>query len=144
MTTYQLSCTVGTTDPSAKLGFELWIDDQQLYAVDQVTTTTPISFDFEEDEAEHELRFILKNKTSADTRIDDAGNILSDARLTVSDIMFDEIALGQIFIDNAEYTHDFNGTQDKSVNKFYGEIGCNGVVSLKFSTPVYLWLLEHM
>jgi len=44
----------------------------------------------------------------------------------------------------AEYRHDFNGSQPPTVAKFYSEMGCNGTVSLKFTTPVYLWLLENM
>jgi hypothetical protein len=44
----------------------------------------------------------------------------------------------------ATYTHNFNGAGAETQEKFYGEIGCNGIVSLKFSTPIYLWLLEHM
>jgi hypothetical protein len=46
--------------------------------------------------------------------------------------------------EQAVYTHDFNGTQQEIQDEFYSEMGCNGTVSLKFSTPIYLWLLEHM
>ena len=144
MTTYQLACTIGTTDPNAELGLEIWIDDQQLFSTEHVADTQQLTFDIEEDEAEHELRFVMKNKTFAHTTIDDQGNIISDARLTIADITFDEIKLGQIFVDLATYTHNFNGTQPETVGKFYGEMGCNGSVSLKFATPIYLWLLEHM
>jgi hypothetical protein len=38
----------------------------------------------------------------------------------------------------------FNGTSEVTEDKFYSELGCNGTVSLKFTTPMYLWLLEHM
>jgi len=49
-----------------------------------------------------------------------------------------------VFLDRAVYVHDFNGT-GKFVNKqFFGEMGCNGTVELKFSSPFYLWLLENM
>jgi len=44
----------------------------------------------------------------------------------------------------AQYQHDFNGTGNPTIDKFYGEMGCNGTVSLKFTTPIYLWLLENM
>jgi len=49
-----------------------------------------------------------------------------------------------VFIDHATYTHNFNGTQAETTDKFYGEMGCNGTVSLRFTTPIYLWLLETM
>ena len=144
MTTYQLACTVGTTNTEATIDLEIWLDNQQLWATDHVTDTTSLAFDLEEDEAEHELRFVMKNKQSKHTIIDEAGTIVSDARITISDIAFDEIVLGQIVIDQAAYTHDFNGTLAETTGKFYGEMGCNGTVSLKFTTPIYLWLLEHM
>ena len=54
------------------------------------------------------------------------------------------VAGTNMFVEQAVYTHDFNGTSKATENKFYGELGCNGTVSLKFSTPMYLWLLEHM
>jgi len=144
MTTYQISCTIGTTDPIAKLALEIWLDNQQLWHAEQIAELTSLTFDLEEDEDEHELKFVMKNKDLSHTTVDSDGNILSDARLTVSDLAFDEIKLGQIFIDQSTYTHDFNGTQNKIVEQFYGEMGCNGTVSLKFTTPIYLWLLEKM
>ena len=65
-------------------------------------------------------------------------------RLFQAALAFDEIELKQIFIDHAVYTHNFNGTQTEIQDKFYGEMGCNGTVSFKFTTPVYLWLLENL
>jgi hypothetical protein len=67
-----------------------------------------------------------------------------DARLKISDIEFDGIELDYMVTQQATYTHNFNGTGPETQENFYGEIGCNGTVSLKFSTPMYLWLLEHM
>ena len=86
----------------------------------------------------------MKNKTTEHTKIDEQGNIVSDACLTITNLAFDEIELKQIVVDKAVYTHDFNGTQPETQEKFYGAMGCNGTVSLQFSTPMYLWLLENM
>jgi hypothetical protein len=86
----------------------------------------------------------MKNKTQEHTTVDEQGSIVNDARLTISDVALDEISLKQIFFEQAVYTHDFNGTQAETIDKFYGEMGCNGTVSLKFFSPVYLWLLETM
>jgi hypothetical protein len=86
----------------------------------------------------------MKHKTSDHTELDDAGNIIRDAMLSISDIKFDEIALGQVLLNKAVYTHDFNGSQPPVDDKFFGDLGCNGTVSLKFTTPAYLWLLENM
>ena len=141
--TTKISCTIGTNDPAAELGLEIWLDDQQLFDTNHVGDQ-PLEWQVTEDEADHELRFVMKNKTINHTQIDEHGTILQDSRITIQNLSFDEIALGQLFIDHAEYTHDFNGTKDIVTEKFYGEMGCNGTVSLKFTTPIYLWLLESM
>jgi len=123
---------------------EIWLDDQLIFDQDRVAETTAFTHELSDDDAEHELRFVLKNKTAEHTAIDDAGNIIKDACLIISDLTFDEIQLGYMFIELATYSHDFNGTGNQTQDKFYGTMGCNGTVSLKFSTPVYLWLLENM
>jgi hypothetical protein len=47
-------------------------------------------------------------------------------------------------IDQLVYEHNANGTGPLVQDKFYGEMGCNGTVTLEFSSPTYLWLLEQM
>ena len=140
-----ISCSIGTTDASANLGIEVWLNDQQILNQAHVAELIEFKYEFPDDDAaEHELRFVMKHKTTEHTKIDEQGIIVTDACLTVSKLAFDEIELKQIFIDQAVYTHDFNGTQTEIQDKFYGNMGCNGTVSLKFSTPIYLWLLENM
>jgi hypothetical protein len=139
-----ISCSLDTSDTVAKLGFEAWIDDKKFHDTDHVTGRQQIFMEISDDDAEHELRLIMKNKTIEHTQVDETGNIITDSKLTVTDIAFDEIPLGHMFTEQSVYTHDFNGTGKVTEDKFYGEMGCNGTVSLKFSTPMYLWLLEHM
>jgi hypothetical protein len=142
--TVTISCSLDTTDPVVKLGFEAWIDNKKFHDTDHVAGRQQIFIEIPDDDAEHELRLIMKNKTTEHTRIDEDGNITADARLTITDMAFDEIQLGYVFTQQSMYEHDFNGTHALAQQKFYGEMGCNGTVSLKFSTPIYLWLLEHM
>lgn len=139
-----ISCQIDTTDASAALGLEIWIDDQKFFDTDHVRSAENISIELAEDKSEHELRFVMKNKTASHTQVSQAGDIIADARLIITDLAFDEIKLGNIVTEQAVYTHNFNGTGQPIQDKFYSEIGCNGTVSLKFSTPIYLWLLEHM
>lgn len=138
------SCVLDTTDPACSLGMEIWIDDLKIFDQDHITQCEKISYSFSDDDGEHELKFVMKGKTQAHTQINEAGEIVSDARLVIQNIEFDQIKISQIFSDLATYTHDFNGTQDQIQEKFYGEIGCNGTVSMPFTTPVYIWLLENM
>jgi hypothetical protein len=142
--TAKISFTLDTTNAKSKLGFEAWIDDSKFYETDHVIALEHVSLDISDDDAEHELRLVLKNKTAEHTQLDQAGNIVEDARLKITNICFDEIQLGHMVTEQATYNHDFNGTGQTVQEKFYGEIGCNGTVSLKFTSPIYLWLLEHM
>ena len=141
--TVKITCTVSTSNLLAKIGLEVWLDDQQLFDTNHVNNQQ-LEWSISEDDADHELRFVMKNKTTDHTQLDEHGKIIQDSRITIQNLCFDEIELGQLFIDHAEYTHNFNGTKDIVTDKFYGEMGCNGTVSLKFTTPVYLWLLENM
>jgi hypothetical protein len=142
--TVKISCTIDTTDNTAGLGLEICLDDQQIFNQNCVIESQKISYEFSDLDAEHELRFVMKNKTVDHTKIDESGAIVKDAYLTISDLAFDDIALGHIVTEKAEYTHNFNGNGELTQDKFFGQIGCNGTVSLKFTTPMYLWLLENM
>ena len=139
-----ISCILNTTDPAAELGFEAWVDNQRFVDINHVQAEQAITIEIPDDDADHELIFVLKHKTDQHTQIDENNKIVLDATLTVTDLAFDEIKLGHMVTKLAVYTHDFNGTGTTTQDKFYGEMGCNGTVSLKFSTPIYLWLLENL
>lgn len=140
----QISCSITTTDSSARLGLEIWLDNTTIFESDYIKEEINFTYDLNDDDGEHDLKFIMKNKTSADTIIDSEGNIVKDARLIISDLSFDEIELKHLFVEQAVYTHNFNNTSEEIQDQFYGEMGCNGTVSLKFTTPMYMWLLENM
>ena len=142
--TATFSCMIGTTEASATLGMEIWLDDKQIFNSEHVVETVDCHAEFGDADGEHELRFVMKNKTIDHTQIDSEGKILKDACLTIQDVVFEGIELGHMFIEQAVYTHDFNGTQAEIADKFFDVMGCNGTVSLKFTTPIYLWLLENM
>jgi hypothetical protein len=111
---------------------------------DHVNDPTVVAHEFSDDDGEHSLRITLKNKLPDHTQVDDRGNIVSDSLLSVTEILFDEIDCTQIVHDHAVYRHNLNGTGPEIQDKFFGDMGCNGTVELKFTTPVYLWLLENM
>jgi hypothetical protein len=141
--TVKINCNLSTSDSSVPLGMEIWLDDQQIFNQEWVTESVAFCYELPDNEAEHELRFVMKNKAAEHTVIDPDGNIVKDAWLIVSDLTFDEIMLGHTVTKLAVYTHDFNGTGNQIQDKFYETLGCNGTVSLKFTSPVYLWLLEN-
>jgi hypothetical protein len=142
--TTKISCSIATTDAEAPIGIEVWVGDQQLLNVEHVTETINFDHDIELDDGDYELRFVMKNKPNGFTKCDADGNIIKDACLTLSNLAFEEIELGQTFYNQAVYQHDFNGTRPEIKDQFFGIMGCNGTVGLKFTSPIYLWLLEHM
>jgi hypothetical protein len=145
MSTAKISFELSTSNAEVPLAFEAWIDDTCIFKTDHVRETLTVSHDVpDEGDAEHSLRWIMANKTFDHTRVDANGNITQDAVLRVANVEFDEIKLGQIFVDHAVYTHDFNGTKELTNAQFFGDMGCNGTVELKFSSPIYIWMLENM
>lgn len=142
--TYTVSCIIDTTNPRAKLGFELWVDEAKLLDVDHVSETIEFTTELDEDESDHVLKLVLKNKTQFDTRISYDGEILKDACLEIGKLSFDGIELTYPVLQQIEYKHDLNGFGEPTIDKFYGTMGCNGTASLKFSTPIYLWLLQNI
>jgi hypothetical protein len=134
------------TDPAAELGFEVWVNDQCVFDTEHVAESLTITGDLPNDnvETDHTLKMVLKNKLPEHTTISESGEILHDACLEITELRFDGIDLGFNILQTTVYRHNFNTTDELSEHKFFGTMGCNGGVELKFSTPIYLWILENM
>lgn len=144
MNTIPLKFDIGTTNADAALGVRVLVDGAAIYDNSHVTQPYHFSHEVSDEDGEHELTIELYGKQPEHTVVDDAGNITQDALITVSNIQLDGIDIEQQAHDIVEYHHDFNGSQAPIVDKFYGAMGCNGQLKLKFTTPIYLWLLENM
>jgi hypothetical protein len=121
------------------------LDSQEIWRGEPVLDWMDINCEFADTaDQEHVLEIELQNKLPEHTSIDESGNILSDRVIELQNISLDDIQLGQIFTQLATYQHDFNGSQPMIQDQFFGSMGCNGTVRLKFVSPVYLWLLENM
>jgi len=143
--TIPITFDLDSSDYTAQLGFDLLLNNNLVFTTEHVTELTTVAVDIDDDvDTEHELKFVLKNKTQAHTQVDEQGNILNDTMLSIGNMSFDKIKLGHMFFEQTVYHHDFNGSRDFVEDKFYGSMGCNGYVSLKFTTPIYLWLLENI
>lgn len=140
-----ISCDVIPTSGDQPVGLVIRINDQVLFDRDAVTEVFRLNTDIElADNQENILQIQLKNKTPEHTRVDTQGNIIQDSCIVIEHLAFDELELGQIVVEHAIYEHDFNGTGPVTQERFYRYLGCNGTVTMKFNTPVYLWLLEHI
>ena len=139
------SCIVQNESDVNDLGLEVWMDNEKFFDSNIESGQVHISHEFIEDECEHSLRFVFKNKTIDHTTIDEDGTITSDAVLQITNLTLDNMEIDQIFYKEAVYTHNRNGALKQHVQeKFYGTLGCNGTVSFDFYTPFYMWLLENM
>ena len=144
METINISFDIETSDATCPLGIEILIDNTVLLKNDHVQEKIKFSHDILDHDGEHELQIVIYGKTSDHTKVDEAGNIVKDATLQISNVVIDEIDVNQLVLDKCLYTHNFNSTQPEIADTFHGVAGCNGTISLKFATPVYLWLLENM
>ena len=134
----------GPVDTSVPVGFEVLLDGKSMFQTEHVVGPCQITFDINDDEAVNTLQFVMSGKTEQHTTVDDNSNITSDTLLKISNVQVDDIILDQFLNKLVEYTHDFNGTQESTNDKFYGTMGCNGTAKFEFTTPFYLWLLENM
>ena len=145
MKTVPVTFDLDSSDYAAPLGFEVWLDNTQLLNIDHVTAAQQVSVEIDDDaDGAHEFRLVMKNKTQEHTVVDDTGNIVSNAMLNIANIKLDQITMDYTFSKNSVYHHDFNGSAAAVEDKFFGDMGCNGSVVLKFTTPIYLWLLENV
>jgi len=137
-----LEFDIGTTEPGAMLGVRASMDGTVFYNNSHVTETYHVTHEISDDDLDHVLEIELFGKLPEHTKVNEAGEIVQDAMLEISHMQFDGIDIEQII--SPEYHHDFNGSQDAIVDEFFGHMGCNGTVKVKFTTPIYLWLLENM
>lgn len=139
-----IKCDIATTNPAAALGVKVLLNQVVVYENSHVQDTINFSHEIDDADGEHELVFEMFGKLPEHTKIDSDGNIVEDSMLVLSNFVADEIDSTRIVFDHSEYHHDFNGSQPATIAKFYGNLGCNGQVRLKFITPIYIWLLENM
>ena len=81
---------------------------------------------------------------AAATLINDQGEITKDVTVSLTNKNFESINIDTVMEQCSTYHHDFNGSQEPIDDGFFGTLGCNGVVKFKFSTPIYLWMLENL
>lgn len=144
METSTLHFDIKNTDHSAMLTVTVQLNETVIFGPSVVTNDTPIHIPLTDDAADHELKIVLAGKTADHTELDDNNNIVKDAVIMLDNIKLDDIDITQLFVEKSVYHHNTNNTTDWTQDSCYGIMGCNGTVSLKFSTPSYLWLLENM
>lgn len=139
--TSTISVDISSTDTSSSLGVAIWLNNQCVFQTPHVSESIHYEHVISDEDGEHELQIVMSGKTQDHTIVDDHGNIIKDAVLSVA-FNVDNVNVDQLFQNQAVYTHDFNGTQSEIKDTFHGLMGCNGVLSLKFISPLFLWVLD--
>lgn len=142
MTTSRISLQARATGPDLQLHF--WLDGVKVGHMWATENHQLFTHDFPDNDADHVFEIELSGKSPAHTEIDQKGNILQDRVVEISDMSLDDIPLGHLVVEHSRYHHDHNGTSLPMQSDFFGTMGCNGRVQMKFSTPTYLWLLENI
>jgi len=141
----KLKFSIEPTDPSCPLSFEVFWDGVSQTHCFHIRETEHVEIELDDTlEAEHNLEIVMSGKTQDHTKLDEQGRIVQDALLKISDISVDGMNISELLPQFSVYIHDNNGNSKQIQQPFYGSMGCNGKVSFKFTTPYYLWLLEHM
>ena len=144
MDTVNFKFSLTPSDDQCPMSAEVWLDNNLLWSATDLRQTVIFSHDFSDDDSKHCLRIVLSGKTAEHTVVDDAGNIVKDATVQISQVVIDDLDVNQLFLEKCVYQHNFNGSQPDIKDTFHGVAGCNGTISFEFSTPIYLWLLENM
>lgn len=142
MSTSNIKMSVQATGPG--LDLIISVNGAAIYQERPTTDAVTVSHDFPDVEGnEFVLSIELAGKNETHTVVDDEGNITSDVMVTITGFELDGVDITHLVQQKARYTHDFNGSQEVTVDQFFGDMGCNGRVEFAWTSPVYVWLLEN-
>lgn len=129
----------------ADIVLEIYCDDKKISESSARADKQTICVELAEDPADHVLRLVMRGKNQTHTVVNDQGEIIDDVYIVIDRLEFEELDMREIFCQGQPcYTHSFNQDQPAILDEFYGFIGCNGTVDIKFSTPIFLWLNEYL
>lgn len=136
-----LSFTVSNTNPNRPLTFQLWLNDQLMHE-ESISEVKEI-FCYFDDVGKKILKFVQTDKTYQHTVVDNHGNIVEDSSIVIEQAKINGVTIQDLLIKNGQYHHDFNGSGQSTVDNFFGLLSFNGYVTMEFTCPAYLWLLEN-
>ena len=147
MDTIKFTCDVvvnNATDTPMKIS--VLLNGEEYYAPTPVNSDLKVEFEFpDEEDKEWKLDLVVSGKDDRHTVVDDNSNVVTSTELKFNNFNIDGIDIDNIILAKSlPYTHNFNGTGETVTKKFYDTAGCNGTITLEFTTPFYLWLLENM
>ena len=89
-------CEISTSDANVPLHLRVILDDQVILDQPHVTDLIPFECWIPDTEQQHTLIFEMSGKTHEHTVINDAGDIVKDAFLKLTNFSIDEIELNNV------------------------------------------------
>jgi hypothetical protein len=128
------------------LDLEFYLDDQ-LLGKKTITGLTDVLFENvdvpELDDCT--LSMHVSGMKPAYTQVSESGEILQDVLCVVHNVELDEIALDILVYEKGKFVPKYPvGHSGPELVEQATHLGHNGVWSISFSNPLYLWLLENM
>jgi len=146
MATAQFSCEISNSDPTVPLVLKIYIDSTNVLTLAPVPAEYHFESTVEDSELtqNHTIEFELLGKSPEHTIVDDQGNIVKDAVISIRNKKLETIPIDTAFDQRTQYWHDFNGSGEQITDEFFGAMGCNGRTRFEFTTPIYIWMLENL
>ena len=129
------------TNPGTSLGLEIWFDQQCIINQDNFDDHLKFHYKFQNKHQTHQLKIILKDKTSAHTVVDSNNQIISDTAIQIHDFKLNDISMIDTFFLLANYQSKELGVIP--LMNCFGYIGFNGEVTFNFTSPVDLWVVNN-
>lgn len=140
------SCDISSSNPAVPLTLRIRLDSADILTLTPVPHDYKFQYTFSDSDTvqEHLMEFVLEGKLPEHTIVDDQGNIVSDVTVAVKNKAFESVAVDTVFNQKTVYQHNFNGSSEPIDDEFHNIMGCNGCASFRFTTPIYLWMLENL
>lgn len=146
MNSFSFACTLNINVPETPLTFKISLDDKNVYDINTTEASYDIGFAVPDDGKDHSIKFILDGKTDDHTKfVDDT--VVESAQIEIKNITIEDINISDVLYHNTDiikYTHNSNGYSDEITMAFDSIMAFNGVAEFKFTTPIYIWILENM
>ena len=121
-----------------------FIDNRVIYFDNSGKNSVCIQKKIKLEENVHELKIKIQNKNEANTLIDHKSKILQDTLFNLENLSFDGIEITNLILQRDDIAQFYVNNKPTDIIHKTLEYGHNGTFHMKFSVPVYDWLLETL
>jgi hypothetical protein len=118
------------------IAVEIWFDEIKIFDQYLIAQERQIKHEYDDTSGKHKLQILLKDKTLTV----DHEDVELHPMVEISNVSLDGVNIDNLMHQLATYTHSEGSEQ---THKFFGRMGCEGTVALKWHSPYYQWILEQ-